>query len=110
MNRREHATLAISLHSLSHSLCVYGGGVIKIERLIVEYAYCTGLGRDGVTAVLLVGCINISWLNGHRTTNAEAPTAAMPARMMESFIVCLGLDLYERLLGDSSLSGLLILG
>lgn len=55
MDRREHATLAISLHSLSHSRCVYGAGMIKVEPWIVEYAYCTGLGRDGVTAVLLVG-------------------------------------------------------
>lgn len=58
-NRRKHTTLTIILHSLSHSRSVYGGGVIKIEPLIVEYTYCTGLGRDGVTAVSLVGCIDI---------------------------------------------------
>ena len=34
--------------------------MIKIEPLIVQYTYCTGLGRDGVTALLLVECIDIS--------------------------------------------------
>lgn len=81
--------------------------MIKIEPLIVEYAYCTGLGRDGVTAGSLVDCIDISWINGDGRTNAEATTATMPARMMESFIVYCG---YESLLLYSSLSGLLIFG
>lgn len=64
--------------------------MIKIEPLIVDYAYCTGLGRDGVTAGSLVECIDISWVNGDGITNAEATTATMPARMTESFIVCCG--------------------
>lgn len=64
--------------------------MIKIEPLIVDYAYCTGLGRDGVTAGSLVEYIDISWVNGDGITNAEATTATMPARMMESFIVCCG--------------------
>lgn len=59
MNSREHATLAIILRSLGRSCSVYGGGVVKIERLIVEYAYCTGLGRDGVTVGSLVDCAYI---------------------------------------------------
>ena len=56
MNSTEHATLAIILRSLGHSRCVYGEGVVKIERFIVDDAYCTGLGRDGVTAGSLVDC------------------------------------------------------
>lgn len=66
MNSTEHATLAIILCSLGHSRCVDSEGVVKIERLIVEYAYCTGLGRDGVTVGSLVDCtvhIDISWDN-----------------------------------------------
>lgn len=53
--RREHATLAINLRSLSHGRCVYGFNLIKIEPWIVEYGRRTGSGRGGVTVVLLAG-------------------------------------------------------
>lgn len=91
MERREHTTTAINLRSLCHSRCVYGFSVIKIERLIFEDGRCTGSGRGGATAVLLVGRNNFSWVEGNGitdTANAEAKTAEMPARMIESFIVC----------------------
>lgn len=65
--------------------------MIKIEPWVVEDDRCTGSGRGGVTALLLVGRNDTSWFQGNgmtNTANAEARTAEMPARMMEGFIVC----------------------
>lgn len=107
MNRLEHTIPAINLRSLCHSRCVYSFSMIKIEHWIDEDGLCTGSGRGGATTVLLVGRNNISWVEGNgitNTANAEARTAEMPARMIESFIVC-----FVRMLEYSSVSDLLVL-
>ena len=81
--------------------------MIKIEHWIDEDGRCTGSGRGGATAVLLVGRNNISWVEGNgiaNTANAEASTAEMPARMIESFMVCC-----VRMLEYSTVSDLLVL-
>lgn len=81
--------------------------MIKIDHWNFEDGSCTGSGRGGATAMLLVGRNNISWVEGNgitNTANAEARTAEMPARMIESFIVCC-----VRMLEYSSVSDLLVL-
>lgn len=64
--------------------------MIKIEPGIADDGRCTGSGRGGATDMLLDERNDISWVGGNGITNAEATTAAMLARMMESFIFCCG--------------------